>query len=75
MAERSSFMSSGRTLGSARDSSEDMPELELWEKDKFKVWKAENDAEMRIKMASSRRYKQYRRYMNNNGGDRITSEE
>ena len=28
---------------------EDMPELELWEKEKFKVWKAENDAEMRIK--------------------------
>ena len=35
---------------------EDMLELELWEKDKFKVWKAEKDAEMRIKMATSGRW-------------------
>ena len=34
---------------------EDMMELELWQKDKFKVWKAEKDAEMRIKMAQSGR--------------------
>ena len=34
---------------------EDMMELELWQKDKFKEWKAEKDAEMRIKMAQSGR--------------------
>jgi len=39
---------------------EDMMELELWQKDKFKEWKAEKDAEMRIKMAQSGRYKQYK---------------
>ena len=33
----------------------EMLELELWLKDKFKVWKAEKDAEMRIKMAQSGR--------------------
>ena len=38
------------------DEVEDMLELELWEKDKFKVWKAEKDAEMRIKMATSGRW-------------------
>jgi len=54
---------------------EDMLELELWEKDKFKAWKVEKDAEMRIKMAQSGRYKQYRRYMKNHGGDRMTFED
>ena len=34
---------------------EEMLELELWLKDKFKEWKAEKDAEMRIKMAQSGR--------------------
>ena len=34
---------------------ENMLEEELWEKEKFKVWKEEKDAEMRIKMASSGR--------------------
>ena len=36
---------------------EEMLELELWVKEKFKVWKAEKDAEQRIKMAQSGRYK------------------
>merc|ERR1719147_290838 len=57
------------------DEVENMLELELWEKEKFKVWKDEKDAEMRIKMASSGRYKQYRRYMKNHGGDRMTFED
>ena len=35
---------------------EEMMDLELWLKEKFKVWKAEKDAEMRIKMAQSGRY-------------------
>ena len=30
-------------------------EEELWVKDKFKVWKEEKDAEMRVKMAQSGR--------------------
>ena len=30
-------------------------EEELWLKDKFKVWKGEKDAEMRVKMAQSGR--------------------
>jgi len=51
---------------------EDMMELELWQKDKFKEWKAEKDAEMRIKMAQSGRYKQYRRYMKSHANDRRT---
>jgi len=54
---------------------EDMMELELWQKDKFKEWKAEKDAEMRIKMAQSGRYKQYRRYMKSHANDRMTFED
>ena len=34
---------------------QEMLELELWVKEKFKVWKAEKDAEQRIKMAQSGR--------------------
>ena len=34
---------------------EEMLELELWEKDKFAVWKEEKEAEKRIKMAQSGR--------------------
>jgi len=54
---------------------EDMLEQELWVKDKFKVWKEEKEAEKRIKMASSGRYKQYRRYMKSHGSDRMTFED
>ena len=35
---------------------EEMLELELWEKDKFAVWKEEKEAEKRIKMAQSGRW-------------------
>jgi DnaJ homolog subfamily C member 25 len=34
---------------------------ELWIKGKFKVWKAEQDEEMKAKMAENNRYKSYRR--------------
>jgi len=51
---------------------EDMLENELWQPDKYKEYKAEKDAENRAKMAQSGRYKQYRRYMKNHGGDRMT---
>lgn len=50
-------------------------EEELWLKDKYKVWKDAKDAEMRVKMAQSGRYKQYRRYMKNHGSDRMTFED
>lgn len=39
---------------------------ELWKKDIFKVWKKEQEEEMKAKMAESNRYKSYRRYMKNN---------
>lgn len=39
---------------------------ELWIKDNFKVWKKEQDEEMKAKMADNNRYKSYRRYMKNN---------
>lgn len=39
---------------------------ELWIKEKFKVWKREQDEERKAKMAESNRYKSYRRYMKNN---------
>lgn len=51
---------------------EDFLEEELWIKDKFKAWKQAKEDEMRAKMASSGRYKQYRRYMRNHGPDRMT---
>lgn len=54
---------------------EDMLEQELWLKEKFAVWKEEKEAEKRIKMAQSGRYKQYRRYMKSHGGDRMTFED
>jgi len=50
----------------------DLLDQELWVYDNFKEWKQEKDDEMRIKMAQSGRYKQYRRYMKNHGPDRMT---
>ena len=37
----------------------------------FKEWKAERDEELRIKQASSGRYKSYRRYLKNHGAGRM----
>lgn len=54
---------------------EDMLHQQLWIKDNFAVWKEQKDAEKRIKMAESGRYKQYRRYMKNHGSDRMTFED
>lgn len=54
---------------------EDMLEQELWVKEKFVIWKEEKEAEKRIKMAQSGRYKQYRRYMKSHGSDRMTFED
>jgi DnaJ family protein C protein 25 len=51
---------------------EDFLEQELWVKPKFTEWKQEKEDEMRAKMASSGKYKAYRRYMRNHGPDRMT---
>lgn len=51
---------------------EDMMEQELWKPDLYKEYKTKKEAEMRVKMAQSGRYKQYRRYMKNHGSDRMT---
>ncbi|XP_055628386.1 dnaJ homolog subfamily C member 25 homolog [Toxorhynchites rutilus septentrionalis] len=48
---------------------------ELWIKEKYKLWKAEEDEEMKRQMADNPRYKAYRRYMKNRGPGRITFEE
>uniref|UniRef100_A0A336LIK9 CSON002925 protein n=1 Tax=Culicoides sonorensis TaxID=179676 RepID=A0A336LIK9_CULSO len=50
-------------------------ELELWIKDNFKVWKAEQEEEMKKQMADNPRYKAYRRYMKNHGPGRMTFED
>jgi len=55
-----------------QDEIDDMYQRELWITENFKEWKQEKDDEMRIKMAQSGRYKQYRRYMKNHGPDRMT---
>lgn len=49
--------------------------LELWKKDKFEVWKLEQEEEMKKKLAENPRYKAYRRYMKNHGPGRITFED
>lgn len=54
---------------------EDYLHLELWEKDKFEVWKLEQEEEMKKKMADNPRYKAYRRYMKNHGPGRMTFED
>ena len=59
-------------LQAVNDEHEDFLEQELWLKDKFAVWKQHKEDEIRIKMAQSGRYKQYRRYMKNHGPDRMT---
>ena len=51
---------------SLSDEHEDFLEQELWIKENFLEWKEAKELEMRVKMAQSGRYKQYRRYMKNN---------
>lgn len=51
---------------------DEMMNKELWIKENFKEWKRVKEEEMRIKMAGSGRYKQYRRYMKSHGNDRMT---
>lgn len=65
-------ISQGQFDQMAEEEVEELLEQELWIKDKFKEWKRAKDDEMRVKMAQSGRYKQYRRYMKNHGNDRMT---
>lgn len=45
---------------------EDYLRQELWRKENFKLWKQQQEEEMKVKMAQNNRYKSYRRYMKNN---------
>ncbi|XP_017784531.1 PREDICTED: dnaJ homolog subfamily C member 25 homolog [Nicrophorus vespilloides] len=45
---------------------------ELWDKEKFDIWKKQEEEDMKIQMAESNRYKQYRRFMKKNGIPRMT---
>jgi len=47
-------------------------DLELFESNKFKVWKKEKDDEMKAKLADSASYKRYRRWMKKGGAGQIT---
>lgn len=49
--------------------------LQLWQKDKFDIWKLEQEEVMKKKLAENPRYKAYRRYMKNHGPGRITFED
>lgn len=46
--------------------------LELWEKDKFQVWKKRRDDEAREKLASKAGYKRYKRFIKKGGPGQIT---
>lgn len=50
-------------------------EMELWIKENFVEWKAEQEEEMKAKLAESSRHKSYRRYLKNHGPGRMTFED
>ncbi|XP_055304169.1 dnaJ homolog subfamily C member 25 homolog [Sitodiplosis mosellana] len=50
-------------------------DMELWIKENFDEWKAEQEEEMKAKLAESARHKSYRRYMKNHGPGRMTFED
>lgn len=54
---------------------EDYLRKELWIKEKFKVWKFQQEEDMKKSMADNPKYKAYRRYMKNNGPGRMTFED
>lgn len=49
--------------------------LELWIRENFDEWKAEQEEELKAKLAESARHKSYRRYMKNHGPSRMTFED
>ena len=65
-------LSEGQFNTLSEEEKENYLEQELWIRENFDEWKREQEEEMRIKMAQSGRYKQYRRYMKNHGPDRMT---
>jgi len=69
---RNMKLSEGQFNALTEEEREDFLEQELWIRENFDQWKTEKEEEMRIKMAQSGRYKQYRRYMKNHGPDRMT---
>ena len=69
---RNMKLSEGQFNALTEDEREDFLDQELWIREKFDEWKKSKEEEMRIKMAQSGRYKQYRRYMKNHGTDRMT---
>lgn len=50
-------------------------EMELWIKENYDEWKAEQEAELKRSLAESARHKSYRRYMKNHGPGRMTFED
>lgn len=50
-------------------------DMELWIKENFAEWKAEQEEEMKAKLAESSRHKSYRRYLKNHGPGRMTFED
>jgi DnaJ family protein C protein 25 len=48
---------------------------ELWIKENFKIWKQEQEEEMKKQLADNPRYKSYRRYLKKGGPGRLTFEE
>lgn len=53
----------------------DYLDMELWIKENFVEWKAEQEEEMKKSLAENARHKQYRRYMKNHGPGRMTFED
>lgn len=45
---------------------------QLWIKENFLRWKEEKEAEQKLKLSESGRYKAYRRYMKSGGPGQIT---
>lgn len=54
---------------------EEYLDLELWDRENFKEWKAEAEEEAKKNLAESARHKQYRRYLKNHGPSRMTFED
>ncbi|XP_031625550.1 dnaJ homolog subfamily C member 25 homolog [Contarinia nasturtii] len=54
---------------------QDYLDMELWIKENFDEWKAEQEEELKAKLAESARHKSYRRYMKNHGPGRMTFED
>ncbi|KAK6181709.1 hypothetical protein SNE40_009511 [Patella caerulea] len=68
------YMKYGKTQWDAIEDydKENFLNLELWKKENFKEWKAQQDEEMKAKLAESARYKSYRRYMKKGGPGQIS---